>query len=141
MAQNLVPWGTTMQNLGSLACSVWAVGGAVVRKCCCTSYIRRKLVLSDKGHYVLALNALKAIPTPRKPRRLLSDKGHCVLALHAGFHEGEGDEDGSAAQAGDAVDRHAAAGRLGEARLEQIAPILDNLRRRRHPVVERPVLS
>ena len=25
--KNLVHWGTTMQNLGSLACSVWAVGG------------------------------------------------------------------------------------------------------------------
>ena len=43
MTRNLVPWGPTMQNLGSLACTVWAVGG-VVRKCCCTSYIRRKLV-------------------------------------------------------------------------------------------------
>jgi len=74
-----------------------------------------------------------------RPSSLLSDKGHCVLALHAGFHEGEGDEDGGAAQAGDAVDSHAAAGRLGETRLEQIAPILDNLRRRRHPVVERPI--
>ena len=27
VAQNLVPRGPTMQNLGSLACSVWAVGG------------------------------------------------------------------------------------------------------------------
>ena len=26
VAQNLVPWGPTMPNLGSLVCSVWAVG-------------------------------------------------------------------------------------------------------------------
>ena len=38
------PLGSTMQNLGSLACSVWAVGGGGVRKCCCTSYIRRNII-------------------------------------------------------------------------------------------------
>ena len=27
VAQNLVPWGPTMKNLVSLACSVWALGG------------------------------------------------------------------------------------------------------------------
>ena len=27
MTRNLVPWGPTMQNLRSIACTVWAVGG------------------------------------------------------------------------------------------------------------------
>ena len=27
MTRNKLPWGLTMQNLKSLACSVWAVGG------------------------------------------------------------------------------------------------------------------
>ena len=40
---NLFPQGTSMQNLRSLACPVWAVGG-VVRKSVCAFYIRRKSV-------------------------------------------------------------------------------------------------
>ena len=44
-----------MQNLGSLACSVWAVGGGGVRNCCCTSYIRRKLVQCTHDNRLISI--------------------------------------------------------------------------------------
>jgi len=70
---------------------------------------------------------------------LLSDEGDGILALHPGFHEGKGYKDGRSAQAGDAVNGNAAAGRLRKPLFEQIAPIVDDLRWRRHPVVECPI--
>ena len=45
------------------------------------------------------------------------------------------------AESGDAVDGDAAVGVGAEARLEQVEPVVHDVRRRRVSVVERPVLS
>ena len=65
----------------SLACSVWAVGG-VVRKCCCTSYIRRKLVIG-LSEFFFSLDIILEIETDLELRWTFQEVEAEVVILKA----------------------------------------------------------